>query len=179
MSMDINDPYMFLCILQFLQLSDILNFTQSSKKNNERIEKCQRFQSAKKIRFFLKLNSSLTSRIFRDDIDYLPPNALPSYVTVIKFGNNFNQPLDELPAGLKRLKFGYRFNQPVDELPAGLKRLQFGDSFDQPVDKLPQALIKLKFGDDFNQRVDKLPAGLEELDFGRNFNQPVKKLPQV
>ena len=61
--------------------------------------------------------------------------VLPSSLTHLTFGTNFNQPLGEgvLPSSLTHLTFGTNFNQPLGEgvLPSSLTQLVFGWFFDQ------------------------------------------------
>ncbi|EFA74694.1 putative protein serine/threonine kinase [Heterostelium album PN500] len=100
-------------------------------------------------------------------------------ITEIKFGNEFNQPLESnsLPPNLTSLSFGYSFNQilSVGVLPKSLKSLKFGYSFNQilSVGVLPISLESLKFGIEFNQilSVGVLPESLESLVFSDKFNQ--------
>ena len=63
------------------------------------------------------------------------------------------------PSSIKNIKFGINFNQPVDKLPSSIKNIEFGWDFNQSVDKLPSSIENIKFGSDFNQTVDNLPSG--------------------
>jgi hypothetical protein len=49
------------------------------------------------------------------------------------------------------LKFGWNFNQPVDNLPQNLKHLTFGAYFNNPVDNLPQSIRHITVGRKFNK----------------------------
>ncbi len=107
-----------------------------------------------------------------------PVNNYPKKVFCLTFGVNFNQKVDNLPNKLKFLKFGFEFNQTVDKLPKNLNRLELGYSFNRPVDNLPNNLIYLKFGYYFNQKVDNLPPKITYLGFSHDFNQRVDNLPK-
>ena len=106
--------------------------------------------------------------------------CLPSTLKIIKFGKQFNKPVDNLPQSLESIVFGSSFNQNVDKLPQNLKSVVFDtySYFNQNVDKLPQSLEFVFFGESFNQNVDNLPQKLKSIIFGRKFNQNVDKLPQ-
>ncbi|EFA74652.1 putative calmodulin-binding protein [Heterostelium album PN500] len=109
----------------------------------------------------------------------LQSNSLPPNLTSLEFGISFNQILSVgvLPKSLKSLVFGYLFNQilSVGVLPKSLKSLEFGDRFNQilSVGVLPESLESLKFGNEFNQilSVGVLPESLKSLEFGDRFNQ--------
>ncbi|EFA74687.1 hypothetical protein PPL_11656 [Heterostelium album PN500] len=102
------------------------------------------------------------------------------FVTEIKFGHDFNQPLESnsLPPNLTSLSFVIKFNQPIPNgvLPKSLKHLSFVWSFNQILEPgtLPSSLLSLKLlGNSFNQilSVGVLPESLELLEFGNRFNQ--------
>lgn len=70
--------------------------------------------------------------------DKTPPlSSLPSTLTHITFGNEFDQPVDNLPPNLTHLVFKHHFNHPVDHLPHGIVHLTFGRGFNYTVDHLP------------------------------------------
>ncbi|EFA77489.1 hypothetical protein PPL_12091 [Heterostelium album PN500] len=100
------------------------------------------------------------------------------YVTDIKFGDKFNQPLksNSLPPNLTSLSFGNKFDQPlIDVPPYSFKKLILHRFFNQirPKGVLPESLKSLVFGKEFNQKlsVGVLPESLELLVFGNEFNQ--------
>ena len=99
----------------------------------------------------------------------------------VVFNERFNQKLTpdiiEFLSKYQKIKFGDYFNQLVDNLPNSLTHLKFGWNFDQSVNNLPNSLTHLKFGKDFNQAVDNLPESLIHLKLGEMFNQPVDNLP--
>ena len=120
---------------------------------------------------------------------YIKPIKYPSKLIYLKFGNKFNQPIDNLPNSLTHLTFGDDFNQPIDNLPNSLTHLTFDSagtdyycgsnshSFNQSVDSLPSSLTHLTFNDFFDNYVDNLPNSLTHLTFGIYFNKPINNLP--
>jgi len=103
--------------------------------------------------------------------------CLPTSLTHLEFGSNFNSPVDKLPPTVTHITFGYQFNQPVGHLPPNITYLTFGYDFDQPVDNLPSSITYLTFGWNFNHPVDHLPPNVNHLTFSTHFNQPVQHLP--
>ena len=113
----------------------------------------------------------------------------------VVFNKRFNQKLIpdilEFLSKHQKIKFGDDFNQLVDNLPNFLTHLKFGWNFDQPVTYqtessqngksptlLPNSLTHLKFGKDFNQAVDNLPESLTHLELEQfSFNKPLNNLP--
>ena len=67
----------------------------------------------------------------------------------IIFNNEFNSTLTpeiiDLLSKYKRVKFGNRFNQPVDNLPDSLEWIMFSVDFNQSVDKLPNSLKSISW----------------------------------
>eukprot|EP01112_Ceratiomyxa_fruticulosa_P018082 TRINITY_DN5735_c0_g1_i2.p1 TRINITY_DN5735_c0_g1~~TRINITY_DN5735_c0_g1_i2.p1 ORF type:complete len:347 (-),score=39.08 TRINITY_DN5735_c0_g1_i2:25-1065(-) len=110
-----------------------------------------------------------------------PIQNLPSNITNIQFGTNYNQPLrpNSLPPNLISLKFGFDFNHVVSEenLPSKLTHLHFSNSFNQPIQSLPKTLIVLKFGLRFNYPIPHNLPKLTHLTTGKNFQQDVSNLP--
>ncbi len=98
-------------------------------------------------------------------------NVLPSSITHLTFGGDFNQSVDNLPNSITHLTFGYSFNQSVDKV----VRSPTGSLVHQSV--LPHSITHLTFGNNFNQSVDKLPNNITHLTFGHGFNQPIEIFP--
>ena len=61
-------------------------------------------------------NDFFNSKIPKDILEFL------SKYQRVKFGYNFNQPVDNLPPKLKEINFGLGFCKPLDNLPNGLKK---------------------------------------------------------
>ncbi len=120
---------------------------------------------------------NLTHITFSDAFDQPVDGLLPSSITHLTFGYNFNQLVDDLPPSITHLRFGGCFNRCVDHLPPSIRHLKFGFYFNQTVEKLPPSITHLKFGFYFNQTVEKLPSSITHLKFGFYFNQTVEKLP--
>ncbi|KAF2068442.1 hypothetical protein CYY_010232, partial [Polysphondylium violaceum] len=72
---------------------------------------------------------------------------IPDNVNTIILGHYFNQPIPHLPSSITEINFGYNFNQDLSTVsfPPNLKYLSFGDSFDKPLDSLPTGLKFLNF----------------------------------
>jgi len=110
-------------------------------------------------------------------------NKFTPNVILIKFGHNFNQPIESLCINgdenfnLVELILGSHFNQKVDNLTQGLIKITFGECFNQDVSNLPTSIEYIKFGDNFNNPVDYLPCGLTWIFFGNKFNYPIDNLP--
>ncbi|KAM9968058.1 hypothetical protein ACTFIW_002490 [Dictyostelium discoideum] len=105
-------------------------------------------------------------------------NRVFSNLTILEFGSNFNQKIDEniLPNTLKKLKFGKYFNQELKNnvLPKYLKTIIFGYFFDKSLDNLPQLIKEIKFPSNslFNKLINsnKLPLTLKKLSLPSKFN---------
>lgn len=125
----------------------------------------------------VKLKVKLPSKHYQ-----LQLNLLPTNLTHLTFGPNFNLPVDNLlPQTLTHLTFeSYNslgcFNQPVDHLPPSLTHLTFGSQFNQPVNNLPSTLIHLTFGKSFQQIINYLPPSITHLKFFE-FAHPFSTLP--
>ena len=115
---------------------------------------------------------------FGQEFNY-PIDKLPESVKEIEFVKMsiFNQDVSNLPKSLKSIIFGENFNKQVDKLPENLMFIKFSRYFNQPVNNLPKKLKKLIFCKKFNQLIDNLPIGLKYLDLGGDFNQNIDLLP--
>lgn len=61
-------------------------------------------------------------------------------ITHIRFGNDFNMPLENMPSALTHLVFGFNFNQPLVNLPSSLTHLTLGFKFRQPITQLQESI---------------------------------------
>ncbi len=79
----------------------------------------------------------------------------------------------------KILKFGPDFNEPLDNLPEGIEEIHFANLsiFNHRLDNLPQSLKLLKLGSSYNQPLDFLPAGLETLIISYRYKYPMTNFP--
>ncbi len=118
-------------------------------------------------------NVTLTCSRFNKPID----NKLPTDISNIILGWDFNQSVDNLPLTLKNITFGHNFNQPVYNLPFTLETIIFGYCFNQPIENLPNSIKSISLGHDFNKLVDDLPNTLEKLFLGKSFNLAINNLP--
>ena len=118
------------------------------------------------------------------------PIHLPANITHIKFGEEFNQPINSLPSnqkyycdktnsmvessGVTHISFNKWFNnQSQNQM-----EIETDGKFNHPVENLPNSLTHLKFGKHFNQPIDNLPPSLMQLELGDDFNQPIDNLPR-
>ena len=94
-------------------------------------------------------------------------------VNKIKFGNNFNQPLENLPHSLVDITLGDSFNMPLPDnfnLLKNIHTVNFGNNFNQPLNILPENIRTIILGDSFNQNVDFMNLNkLTYVEFGKNF----------
>ena len=121
---------------------------------------------------------------------------LPVTLKKLTFGNNFNQSIHRLPFYITVLEFGEKFNQPlfckgkkkcVCYIPQYVQYLTFGDYFNQPLTcqnnghfcGFSNHLIYLKLGREFNQSIDCLPNTIKNIESFNNtkFNQALMNLP--
>lgn len=102
--------------------------------------------------------------------------VLPFELLVLFFGKCFNK-LINYPNKIFYIKYGDDFNCPVNNLPSSLEFLIFGKKFNQPIENLPNVLKLLYLSVEFNNSVDFLPNNLEYLNIGQNFNQSIDNLP--
>jgi hypothetical protein len=114
----------------------------------------------------------------------LSPGIIPSSVTCLEFGFQFDYPLHRhvLPPGLLELFVGAKFNQPlgIDVLPPRLLKLDLGEAYTCQLmaGALPSSLTYLRLSTAYNSplgiRAGVLPDSLTHLQFGSRFNQPLQ-----
>lgn len=140
--------------------------------------------------------------IFGFSFNQVVKNKIPSSITSIQFGHNFNhdicqialigeqenieefilgekfnQDVGNLSAKLKKIIFGYEFNKDVSNLPTQIEYVQFGHNFNQAVDYMPCSLKYIIFGNCFNQSVDNLPSSIEYIELYGDFDVQISYLP--
>lgn len=117
----------------------------------------------------IKLHKYIDSEIFISCKDYI------EHEDCLEFSPYFNKPLnDDIINEIKKykiIKFGEKFNQNVNNLPYGITHLFFGENFNQPVDFLPHSITHLYFGRNFNQKIDNLPPNLQSIYFFDDFEE--------
>ena len=59
------------------------------------------------------------------DFNHSIQNCIPSSVTYLKFGHDFDQSIKGLPSSVTHLSFGYCFDNPIDDLPSSIIHLSF------------------------------------------------------
>ncbi len=103
---------------------------------------------------------------------------LPTSLTHLAFGAEFNPQIEILPPNLTHLSFGEYFNRPLKNLPSTLTHLLFGDQFEKLLHPVPINLLYLKCGSSFNQPLEiSSCTKLTHLIFGYRFNQPLLYIP--
>lgn len=115
---------------------------------------------------------------FSNIINAMILDNLPKKLTQLTFDDCFNDKIHKrIPSTVKYLKFGSEFNQPLDpnDIPLGVTHLEFGKKINQSIkDVIPNTVIHLEFGYKFNRKiVGRLPNNLIHLSFGINFNKPI------
>lgn len=98
-------------------------------------------------------------------------------ISIIEFGENFNQSVNKLPSSVENIIFGRCFNNNVDYLPEKLSSIKFGDFFNKSIDNLPINIKIIFFGSHFCQKIDNLPIGIEILKINNNILKNVNYLP--
>lgn len=137
-----------------------------------------------KLYLFLIINFSINIIYYRD-ISFTF-TLLPSSLTHLTFGINFNLPFNDslLSLPLTHLIFHQYsiFNHPIAHaLPSTLLHLTFGMDFNQILAHLPPSLTHLTCGQQFNDCIDEIPPSITHLSVGATrggvFNIPVSRLP--
>lgn len=139
----------------------------------------------------------ILGEIFSSDISKIPPNIkniffennmfdifnkeiqFPYGIKKIRFGDNFNYPLDNLPSSLEELEFSQdsQFNQLIDNLPCMIKKITFGKYFNAPLNNLPPNLEYLSIQSDiFSFKLNNIPTGLKYLYFSSNSSYSYDKI---
>ena len=152
-----------------------------------------------------KENMSNKGNLINDVCRFRPTNH--ASVTLLEFGHEFNQEMDNLSPTITILRLGtyfhstitlflsplthlalsYHYNINFPSLSSSLIQLEGTvkslpdishlTKLNEPVNNLPSSITQLTLGARFNQRVDHLPSSLTRLTFKGNFNQPVNHLP--
>ena len=101
---------------------------------------------------------------------------IPNTVTHLKFGDHFNQILNEgdIPYSVTHLKFGLYFNQKInDAIPKNVKYLKFGSYFNRSIHDLPHSITHLALGRFFNKNVKYFPKSIIYLEFEYGFDRKI------
>lgn len=87
---------------------------------------------------------------------------LPSSLSNLILGDDFNLPIDNLPPNLQQLRVGRGFGQLIDYLPPNLNTLILGATFNEPIEFLPHSLksIVLEGDDPYEQSLATLPPNI-------------------
>lgn len=121
-----------------------------------------------------KLPTTLTQLELGFDFNKKLPNPLPSELTHLTLGLQFEHFIESFPDKLTYLTVASTKSK-ISELPCGLQILEWLSESNIP--KLPNALIELKTGHYFNEKIELQPLNnLRHLEFGHRFNQNVDDL---
>jgi hypothetical protein len=149
-----------------------------NKEHLEKIKKCNCIGYKIKNKIISNIPENIIKIIFGGCFNLDVQPYLHQGIHTLKFGHEFNLPVNNLPSNLIHLTLGAKFNRPVNNLPSGLKYLYFGGSFSYPVDMLPESLEIIYLSGNFNYPVNNLPQGIKELRLlGHSFNFPIDSLP--
>ncbi len=100
-----------------------------------------------------------------------PPSRWPDSITSLDLWI-FSDPLLSLPTSLTSLHLGMQFDHDLPTLPSTLTSLHLGSRFTRTLPALPSSLITLHLGDGlFNRALPLLPDSLTTLILSHNFNQ--------
>ncbi len=115
---------------------------------------------------------------FHDSFNGEVGSKIPSTVTHITFGFNFNKCIDNLPDSIIWLELGYYFDQHIKKLPLRLQYLKFGAYYNHPDKIFPNTLKYLELGSHFSQCLKGLiPNSVQYLVIGHFFAHLIKHLP--
>jgi FNIP Repeat len=111
------------CLPNATHVSIASNFNDSLDKLSHSITHLTFCESCTQPLNNLLTVTHITMRIYDEPIGFLPS------LTYIKFGNRFNQPVDNLSNSLRQIEFSDGFNHYVDFLPSKITHLSFGEVF--------------------------------------------------
>lgn len=97
----------------------------------------------------------------------------------LKFGNHFNQEIDNLPDGITHIYFGEMFNQQINNLPNTITHIYFGDYYNKPLNYLPSTIKFIKFGLHYNLTLENLNFELEHISIPTFYENNIKNLPNI
>ena len=94
---------------------------------------------------------------------------------IIVFGSEFNQNLSMLPSNVSKIYLGRNFQKSIIDIPSSVKSIIFANDnlFIGSLDYLHNDLEELVIGDHYNIPINKLPYNLKTLVLGRNFDTKI------
>lgn len=98
----------------------------------------------------------------------IKPKKYPSKLTHLKFGNKFNQTINNLPNSITHLTLGDNFNQSIDDLPDSIKYLNIGYKCLKDCNKEMCSIIYL-LKNNSNGKISKLPNQIEKIEYGYEY----------
>ena len=108
-------------------------------------------------------------------------SILPSNITKIFLGKNFQKSLIDIPSSVKSIVFANDsiFSGSFDYLPNDLEELVIGDNYDININKLPHNLKNLVLGKKFSSKIYNFSLGLKYLDIGKSYTYNLDNLPET
>ncbi len=100
---------------------------------------------------------------------------IPLSIKNLRFGDFYNEPLNNLPIGLKMLHLGHYYNKPLDYLPVSLEILILGN-YNCSLENLPDSLRFLVLTSAFKSRLDAIPSFITFLSIGLDYDHNSKEL---
>lgn len=100
-------------------------------------------------------------------------NTLPIAVTHLIIGSHVaNYDGNKVPTTVTHLTFGMNFDKPINYIPDSVTHLNFGKNFNRMPGrdfKIPYSVTHLKFGKRFNRALEQnIPLSVIELSFGKD-----------
>jgi len=97
----------------------------------------------------------------------------------IVFGNEFNQNLAMLPTNITKIYLGKNFQKSLIDIPSSVKIIIFANDslFVGSLDYLHNDLEELVIGDNYNLTINKLPYNLKNLVLGKKFESKIFNFP--
>ena len=120
-----------------------------------------------------KINKSVWFNQFTNIFVWNTHDKLPTSIKKIRFWRELNVSVDDyIPSTITHLKFGNEFNKPIKKLPPSLIKLSFGNYFNQPIKGLlSPTLTQLKLGKYFkNFELGTIPSTVTHLTLGCKMN---------
>ena len=108
-------------------------------------------------------------------------SMLPSNITKIFLGKNFQKSLIDIPSSVKSIIFANDsvFTGSFDYLHNDLEELVISDNYDININKLPHNLINLVLGKKFSSKIHNFSSKLKYLDIGKSYINNLDNLPET
>jgi hypothetical protein len=108
-------------------------------------------------------------------------SILPTNLTHLILGYDFNQPITSLPDSLESLTIGHNYKHPIcsdiNNLPVNLKHLNINSSYEF-INDIPEQIEQLAININNYNIINNFPAGLKKLIVNvENYGKYIKKIP--